>query len=162
MRDLQNSRVRRSKFRQNRAFDVAADVAGEQQRDVAIDHLDDDRIVVPHFLPFPVGRGRMQDEDARSGDAELLSFASICEHGTKIRGPFEYRMKRDPMSKPPPPKGLPPVSISTACDVRSAAVRRSGSPGICNSIASPCPTSSMVNRTPDRSVRRGAPETMTS
>src|SRR5712691_2777956 len=83
MRDLENARLRGHETRHDRAFDVAADVAGQQERDVAIENLEHDRIVVAHLRPFPVGRGRMEDEDARGANVEFLSLVALLHRNAR-------------------------------------------------------------------------------
>ena len=63
----------------DRALDVGADVAGQQHRHVAVDDLDDHRVVVAHAPAFPVGRGRMehaQPARRRRGVTALPAVAS--------------------------------------------------------------------------------------
>ena len=75
---------RRGELRHDRALDVGADVAGQQHRDVAVDDLQHDRVVVADTRALPVGRRRMQHTDARAHQRATprpRDAAATCDAG---------------------------------------------------------------------------------
>src|SRR5258705_9656909 len=92
--DLEDAYLRRHQAWNDGALDVAADVAGQEQRDVAVEHLEDHGIVVAHPLPFPLRRGRMKNEHSRGPDAEPFALAPFLDVDVRRGGTREQRLQR--------------------------------------------------------------------
>ena len=82
MGDLENADLCRHKPWHDRALDIRPDVTRQQQRDVAIQDLENDRVIVADPLPLPVGRGWMMHNDASVAETELFAFVSLVDDGT--------------------------------------------------------------------------------
>src|SRR5262249_12875469 len=63
MRDLEDPQRRWPEVMSDPQFDLAADVAGEHDGDIAPPELEHDGIVVANPLPFPIGTPRMLHRD---------------------------------------------------------------------------------------------------
>src|SRR5262245_25908593 len=64
MRHFQHADAGRRERWDQHALDLGADVASEQDRDLAIDHLEHHGVVVAHAPTFPVGSGRIEYANA--------------------------------------------------------------------------------------------------
>jgi len=108
MSDFEETDLRGKKPRQNRALYVRADVAGQQERDLAIHDLQDHRIVVADSLTFPVRQAWMQDENASVAEAELFTLVPPLEYGAGRHGAPQYGLQRgcarNPYSLPHMPR----------------------------------------------------------
>ena len=76
VRDFQDAHAGRSQLRGNEAFDVGADVAGQEERDVVVNDLHHHRVVVANLLPLPLRRRRMQDADTGGASRDLFAGAA--------------------------------------------------------------------------------------
>src|SRR5258705_12603077 len=94
VRDFQDARLRGDETRNNLALDDAADITGQQDRDVAIEDLEDHGIVVAHSLPLPVGRRRVKNDYPCGADIERFALASLIHRDTGRGGTREYSLER--------------------------------------------------------------------
>ena len=64
---------------------LAADVAGQDDRDVAPEQFQDDRVVVADVLPFPVGKRRVADDHLDVVDREPIVRLESGPSGARAR-----------------------------------------------------------------------------
>ena len=83
VRDLDDAEARRQDRRGDLALGRAADVAGQQDRHIAPAQLEHQRIVVPDFLPLPVGDSRMPGRDLYAVDPSTVTRVHVCPAGTR-------------------------------------------------------------------------------
>src|SRR6478672_6526525 len=77
MADLQNSERRGWSVARESSFELRADVAGQQQLDVADPHAQHDRVVVARLLPLPLGCRRVQRVYRDAGNLETIALAQL-------------------------------------------------------------------------------------
>ena len=96
--DLQDARRRRDQPWSDRAFHFPADVACQQQGDVAIDDLQDDRVVIADAAAFPVGLRRVQHAETNLAEAESVAGPASSDRYVKARRGIED-IGRGPMRR---------------------------------------------------------------
>src|SRR5688572_27016433 len=79
MRHLEDACARRRQVREDGALDSRADVAGEQDRDVAEHNFHYHRIVVTYARSLPIGRLRMQHTQRRLAEREALAGEPLSD-----------------------------------------------------------------------------------
>src|SRR4029450_4188210 len=91
---FENADLRRHKPRRDRALDVRADVARQQQRDIAIHDLEDDGVIVADPLALPGRRRWVKPEHASVAETKLVAVAPLLDYDAGCRCACEHRLQR--------------------------------------------------------------------
>jgi hypothetical protein len=94
MRDLEHSQAGRGYPVDEPALDVPSDVTWQQHRYPSQPKLAHQRIVVPHFLPFPVGRRRMPDVQLNAADPHDVARSERAPRDASPVGSVPERLEQ--------------------------------------------------------------------